>query len=354
VWTTVQSAGSTGGVIQARGPYFDELHVGQVFDAAPGVTLTEGGAAVHQSIVGDRLPLASDHELSRRVSGRAPLAHPAYVWDVAIGQSTQVTQFVRANLFYRGLVFRRFPSLGDTLATRTEVVGLRQNRTRPGRARTGLAVLRVTTSDQHRNAVLDFHRCAMLPLGPDAADTGHADDVDAIGAPPADVSGALADLDLAPLSGGHRFVPPAPPRRIEVVGGDVVSSAPELARLTLNVAAVHHDSVAAGGTRLVYGGHTIGIAASQLARGLPGLITVLGWVSCDHTGPVHEGDTLRSTIDVEQAVPYQDGLQVVTVRCLVDADALGDGTAGTEPRNVLDWRLHVLAHAEPEPDPATQ
>ena len=41
--------------------------------------------------------------------------------------------------------------------------------------------------------------------------------------------------------------------------GDVVSSAPELARLTLNIAATHHDS-RVGGRRLVYGGHTIGLA----------------------------------------------------------------------------------------------
>src|SRR6202034_154238 len=51
-----------------------------------------------------------------------------------------------------------------------------------------------------------------------------------------------------------------------VPGGDVVSSAPELARLTLNVAMVHHDASAAGGQRLVYGGHAIGLALAQAAR----------------------------------------------------------------------------------------
>jgi acyl dehydratase len=160
--------------VEARGPYFDELRPGQVFDTAPGVTLTAGAAAVHQAIVGDRLALATDHELGRAVLGGAEFAHPAHVWDVAIGQSTVATQFVRANLFYRGLVFRRFPVLGDTLHTRTEVVGLRQNSTREGRPRTGLAALHITTRDQRGAAVLDFHRCAMLPLSPGSADTGHA------------------------------------------------------------------------------------------------------------------------------------------------------------------------------------
>ena len=72
-------------------PYFDELANGQVFDSAPSVTLTSGAAAMHQAILGDRLAISTDHELGRRVSGRGPLAHPAHVWDVSIGQSTLAT-----------------------------------------------------------------------------------------------------------------------------------------------------------------------------------------------------------------------------------------------------------------------
>ena len=51
------------------GPYFDDLEVGQVFDWAPSMTLTAGAAAVHQSIVGDRLRLALDAELAMAVTG---------------------------------------------------------------------------------------------------------------------------------------------------------------------------------------------------------------------------------------------------------------------------------------------
>ncbi len=165
------------------GPFFEDLAVGMVFDTAPSMTLTGGAAAVHQSIVGDRLRLALDAELARAVTGATgPLAHPALVCDVAIGQTTLATQRVKANLFYRGLAFHRFPVIGDTLFTRTEVVGLKQNSAKPGRAPTGLAALRMTTVDNVGRLVLDFYRCAMLPLRDGAADTGHADDLSAIGA----------------------------------------------------------------------------------------------------------------------------------------------------------------------------
>lgn len=89
--------------------------------------MTSGMAAVHQAILGDRMRLALDAELSTTVIGtHAMLAHPGLVCDVAIGQSTLVTQRVKANLFYRGLTFHRFPVIGDTLYTSTEVVGLQE------------------------------------------------------------------------------------------------------------------------------------------------------------------------------------------------------------------------------------
>ena len=119
--------------IREGGPYFDDLAAGQVFDWAPAMTLSSGLAAAHQAIVGDRLRLALDTELCAAVTGSpGPLAHPALVCDVAIGQSTLATQRVKANLFYRGLVFHRFPVIGDSLYTRTEVVALRANSAKPG------------------------------------------------------------------------------------------------------------------------------------------------------------------------------------------------------------------------------
>ena len=324
------------GHIGGAAPYFDDLVVGQVFDWAPSMTLTSGVAAAHQGIIGDRLRLALDGELAHAVTGvPGALAHPALVCDVAIGQSTLVTQRVRANLFYRGLAFHRFPVIGDTLFTRTEVVGLKQNSSGP----TGLAALRMTTIDQVGRLVLDFHRCALLPLSPGAPDTGHADDLSAIG------SAAGSDPWVPdPAAHWHAAVfrdrVPGPHFYPDIAGSvlhstaDVVTSAPELARLTLNIAAVHHDS--RGGERLVYGGHTIGLALAQATRLLPNIAAVLGWVSCDHTGPVREGDTLHSEVHVEAAEPLPaDRGGILTLRSLVFA-------AGDPDRPVLDWRWRAL------------
>jgi acyl dehydratase len=308
-----------------------------VFTAAPAVTLTEGHAALHQSIAGDRLRLALDRSLAEAVAG-APIAHPALVWDVAIGQSTVATGRVVANLFYRGLMLRRPVRLGDTLRTTTDVVARRENRPKEGRRPTGLAVLHIRTVDQEDRPVLDFTRCAMLPLRDEPT-----------GAPGDEVGGS-ADLDAEPLRAAaegldlavYRAAVPGPhfddvPEgwAEEIEGGDVVDSAPALARLTTNVAMAHLDATStADGRRLVYGGHAIGLAAAQATRALPALVTILGWHACDHTAPVFEGDTLRSRIELERREPLPGGGGLLHLRSRVSG----------EESEVLDWRfVAVLA-----------
>ena len=331
------------------GPYFEDLRHGQRFEDCPGLTLTDGLAAAHRAIVGGRLPLALDADLSQRVLGPGgALAAPNLAWDVAIGQSTTATHTVVANLFYRGVVFRRAPRIGDTLRTVTEVVGLRQNSRRAGRPATGLAALRISASDQHGRPVLDFWRCAMLPLRDSDTDTGHADDLSSVGTDP--VEGELAqvaagwDLDSYRAAAGSsgRFLRPSAGEVFRVAGGDVVSSAPELARLTLNVAKVHHDETDGAPGRLVYGGHTIGIALHQAIRALTAMVTVVGWHGCDHVGPVREGDTLTSVIEVERTVPVANGA-LVHLRSQVHASRRdAPGSRPAPGSKVLDWRFVAL------------
>jgi acyl dehydratase len=335
---------SAGTRIEVGGPWFEDFEHGQVFDDAPGVTLTEGHAALHQAITGDRLRLALDAPLCQAVTGSdIALAHPNLVCDVAIGQSTGPTQRVRGNLFYRGLVLARAVFIGDTLRTRTEVVGLKQNRRREGAPATGLVALRVRTVNQDEQEVLDFWRCPMIPLRDSDAETGHSDSFDDL--PETLESSALQAaspagwrLDLlrehtpAPhhseLEAGSVFV---------VEGGETVSAAPELARLTLNVAMAHTDPTSSErGQRLVYGGHTISVAAAHATRAIPALATILAWEGCDHLGPVFEGDVLRTELRVTGTTPLEQGGRA-QLRALVSA--VRDGSA---PEPVLDWRFVAL------------
>ena len=321
--------------------YYEDLEVGQVF-RGPGLTLGGGLAALHQAIVGDRLRLSLDAPLCREVTGRdALLAHPMLVCDVAIGQSTEPSGRVLGNLFYRGLVARPI-DVGTTLRTTTTIVAKRRASSTKGRPR-GMALLHVTSVDVDGRVVLDYHRCPLLPArAHDPDELG--DDLNAAAARAAERDvhevvpsewrlDALRSEPLGPL-----FDDLHAGRSWALEAGETVTSAPELARLSLNLAMTHTDATAGThGQRLVYGGHVIGIAAAHLTRVLPDLATILSWRSCDHLGPTFEGDLLRSHITLEELERLADG-GLIGARILVSAQAPEDD----DPRPVLDWRLTAL------------
>ncbi len=332
--------------IEIAAPYFEDFKRDQEFDA-PAVTLTSGYAAFRQAVTGDRLRLALDRHASFAVTGsNAVLAHPLLVTDVAIGQSTWASQRAKANLFYRGLVLMRPVHVGETLYTSTRVVGLRQNRAQPGRPATGLVALDIATRNQDGQNVLHFWRCPMIPCRDAHAHTGHQDDLHAVGV------GALGPQVRAALPGrwqtstvaarwsGRKAADLCPGMQFRIEARDTVTAAPELVRLTLNMAMMHLDAQRSYlDQRLVYGGHTLGIAFAQVTRALPNLLTMLGWESVEHTGPVTEGDRVRSDLTVLEIDPTPAG---AILKVLVRSYAASGATAEDE-KPVLDWILWVLS-----------
>jgi acyl dehydratase len=232
--------------------------------------------------------------------------------------------------------------LGATLRTTTTVVAKRRASSSGTQPR-GMVLLHVTATDAADQVVLDYYRCPLLPAREeDPEETG--DDIQATAdhATERDVdelvpsNWRLDGLRREPL--GMLFEDLRPGRTWSLEAGETVSCAPELARLSLNLAMTHTDATAgAHGQRLVYGGHVIGIAASHLTKVLPDLATVLAWRSCDHLGPTFEGDLLRSEITLEELEPLHDG-GLLHARILVSAQ----GDEDDDPRAVLDWRLSAL------------
>ena len=244
------------------------------------------------------------------------------------------------NLFYRGLVLRRAGAVGDTLHTTTEVVALRRPRRARRGPRPGSPCCGSAPATRTSRRVLDFWRCAMLPLRDPRRRTGHADDLATI----------AAELDARRSARGHRRLgsrPRCAPRRraafAELRAGRRarrsrrarrVTAAPELARLTLNIAArtptPRQRARPAAGLRRAR--HRRSPPRTPRAR-CPTSLTILAWDSCDHLGPVFEGDTLPRRSSSSASSRWRSAAALVHLRARVRA------RRDERARDVLDWRL---------------
>ena len=331
-----------------QAPWFEDFKVGDDLSDlsdVPSVTLTPGMTALHQAVFGDRSRLCLDQPLCKAVTGRdALLVNPALVCNLAIGQSTIPSQRVMGNLFYRGLRLLAPVFVGDTLTTSTRVVALRQNSAKPGRDASGMVALEITTLNQQGDEVLHFWRCPMIPCKDPQADTGHKDDfgfmpesIDPLSILKSCIKGWQLDNTTQNV---ERIVRQEyeTGQVIHVEARDTVTSAPEMVRMTLNMAMTHTDvSRSVYDKRLVYGGHTIALAASQLSRVMPDLACILAWYKCDHLAPVFEGDILQSQVTVGDFLPLDRRL----VKLNLQVSALR-GEQWDEAVKVLDWDLLAL------------
>lgn len=337
-------------MILVDGPYFEDFKIGDTLESPPSITLTEGFAAIHQAIFGDRMRLPLDHSLCKDITGSENvLANPSMVINVAIGQTTYATQHVVGNLFYRGLILKQPVYLGDTLTTTTKVVALRQNSIKPGRASSGMVTLEIQVKNQKGEEILYFWRCPMVACRDAEVITRKADDLTAV-SEEIDQNSLIRAIPSQwnlclfreRIEGAH-YSDIDEGTHYQVEARDTVTCAPELARMTLNMAMIHTDEAASAyGQRVVYGGHTITMAAAQMTRALPNIVTLMGWYHCNHLAPVFENDILQSEIFVDKKTPMATGGGLVELTIKVWADR-GKGNPGLGSKvQVLDWSLVVL------------
>jgi len=271
------------------GPYYEDFSEAMTIAPLPNITVTDADNVAYRMIAGDQHLATADRMLYRKLSGSTgSLAHPALVMQISIGQTTNATRRAIANLYYRSVRVHRPVELGETLQTTTTVLGLKDSRSKGDQHRGKVWLGIETRSDG--DLVVSYERCALVagrnpPPGHACEIPGPADPE-----PLGTFEELVPDWDLSQLPATHWEIGAefGDPMR------DHVDLAPSLARMTFNQAFVHRDATAAASNRrLVFGGHTQGLAQASLTRLLPGLATVLGWDGCDHLGPVHEGDLLE-------------------------------------------------------------
>ncbi len=342
--------------IHADGPYYDWLTPGQQLVPQHAVTLDDGLASFYQAMSGEALALPLSAPLSKAVTGKdARLASPGLVVNLSIGLSTVATRRAIANLFYRNIRVLRPVHLGETLHTVVTIKAMSDTSSKPRRVRAvsggigvepegkqpiqsgqplrGKALLGiVTTADGE--VVLDYERCALLPVSEGGSLPGLSADVG-----PADSPLDLAAYaDLLPSGWNAEAFSPTEDWTTATDGTrDHVDLAASFARITHNRAIVHRDATASiYGKRLVYGGHVVALAQASLTRCLPHIATVVAWHSCSHTGPAFEGELLEFDHRLAGELRGADGWALQAVE--VTGRAVRD--AGTD--EILRWTVIVV------------
>jgi 2-methylfumaryl-CoA hydratase len=289
------------------GNYFEDFKLGQEIVHATPRTVTVGDVSLFTALYGSRFAVQSSDAFAHAIGyPRSPI-DDLLVFHIVIGKTVpDISRNAIANLGYAEFRFLAPVYPGDTIASVSEVIGVKENSNK----KNGTVYVRSTGRNQRGQKVLSYARWVMVnkrdvnapaptPVVPELASS-----VD-----PSTLGAALPKLDLSgydyALAGlPKRFDDYAKGDKIDHVDGQTIEEAEhQLAtRLFQNTARVHFNQHVEGkgrfGRRLVYGGHIISIARSLSFNGLANAFHLAAVNGGRHVAPSFAGDTIYAWSEV--------------------------------------------------------
>jgi 2-methylfumaryl-CoA hydratase len=285
------------------GNFFEDFTVGQVIEHATPRTITEGDRALYGAIYPTRFAVPSSAEFAASVGLSSHPVEELVGFHVAFGKTVpDVSLNAVANLGYAECRFHRPVVPGDTLRTRSEVIGLKEN----SNGRTGVVWVRSTATNQRGEVAIDWARWVMVhkrsaeapapeTVVPTLAPTVAAEDL----VVPTGLD--FSSYDVVAAGDPHRLGDYEVGERIDHVDGVTLTDAEHMmaTRLWQNTAKVHFNTDARpDGRRLVYGGHVISLARALSFNGLANAQLVAAINAGAHVAPAFAGDTVHAWSEV--------------------------------------------------------
>ena len=333
------------------GRFFEDYRVGDVIRHAVPRTLSGGERALYHALYPARGALYSSDEFARSCGLPASPLDDLIVFHTVFGKTTpDLSLNAVANLGYAEGRFLAPVYPGDTLASQSEVIGVKQN----SNGKSGVVYVRTTGTNQRGEAVLEYVRWVMVrKRDPEAPapevvlpDLTKVVDVSDLVIPDG-LSFDRYDFELA----GERYRASdySVGEVIEHVDGVTVEEAEHMlaTRLWQNTAKVHFDAThRADGQRLIYGGHIISLARALSFNGLANAQMLVAINGGAHANPCYSGMTVKAWSEVldiaETRVP---GVSAIRLR-LVATSGTGTALRGSDgkylPEVLLDldtWAL---------------
>ncbi|WP_040818208.1 MaoC family dehydratase [Litoreibacter arenae] len=310
------------------GRFFEDYTVGEVIEHAVPRTLSGGERAMYHALYPARHAFYSSDEFARDCGLHEAPLDDLIAFHTVFGKTVpDISLNAVANLGYAEGRFLKPVHMGDTIRSRSEVIGLKQN----SNGKTGVVWVRTTGSNQLGEDVLSYVRWVMVRKGdvdapapetvvPDLADAVKAGDL----VVPEGLS--FANYDFVQAGEPHRLADYKVGEKIDHVDGVTIEEAEHMlaTRLWQNTAKVHFDATARDGGRLIYGGHVISLARALSFNGLANAQIIVGLNSGAHANPCGAGDTVKAWSEVlDVAETGAEGVGAIRLR-LVAYEAEGD------------------------------
>lgn len=285
------------------GHFFEDFTVGQVIEHATPRTVTEGDRALYQALYPTRFAVPSSVEFAASVGLTPAPVEDLVAFHIAFGKTVpDVSLNAVANLGYAECRFHRPVVPGDTLSTRSEVIGLKQN----SNGKSGVVYVRSTATNQRGEIALDWARWVMVhkrDVEAPAPETVVPELADAVAAEDLVIPDGLdfSTYDLVAAGEPHRFGDYEVGEKIDHVDGVTLTDPEHMmaTRLWQNTAKVHFNTEARpDGRRLVYGGHVISMARALSFNGLANAQLIAAINAGAHTAPAFAGDTVYAWSEV--------------------------------------------------------
>ena len=313
------------------GNYFEDFKLGQVIVHATPRTVTVGDVSLYTALYGSRFAVQSSDAFAQSIGyPRSPI-DDLLVFHFVIGKTVpDISRNAIANLGYAEFRFMKPVYPGDTIASISEVIGVKEN----SNGKNGTVYVRSTGRNQKGEVVLSYARWVMVTKrDPDApAPTPVVPEL-AKSVDPESLGKALPPLKLTvydyALAGSPRhWEDYAVGDKIDHVDGQTIEEAEhQLAtRLFQNTARVHFNQHVEGkgrfGRRLVYGGHIISIARALSFNGLANAFHILGLNGARHAAPSFAGDTIYAWSEVldKAELPGQSDMGALRLRTFAVKD----------------------------------
>jgi 2-methylfumaryl-CoA hydratase len=303
------------------GNFFEDFTVGQVIEHATPRTVTEGDRALYGALYPTRFAVPSSAAFAASVGLDPHPVEELIAFHIAFGKTVpDISLNAVANLGYAELRFHRTVVPGDTLATRSEVIGLKQN----SNGKSGVVYVRSTATNQRGEVALDWCRWVMVhkrDTEAPAPETVLPDLKKAL--EPGDLlvpDGLdLASYDFAAAGEPHRFDDYEVGEKIDHVDGVTFSDAEHMmaTRLWQNTAKVHFNTEARpDGNRLIYGGHVISMARALSFNGLANAQLIAAINGGSHVAPAFAGHTVYAWSEVldKAELPASDSVGALRLR----------------------------------------